>query len=101
MNRRFSRPGMRAVRLLLVSMQKKRFFHLLALTALAADQVVGGPFVVNASAQSAVVVRVVKSGEASLKTQGATARTAPLLRSESVTFNGMALRGRGTMYAVK
>ena len=63
--------------------------------AQAADQVVGGPFVVNVSARSAQVVWVVKAGEASLKAQGANARLAPLLRSESVTFNGLKA---GTVY---
>lgn len=58
-------------------------------SAQAADQVVGGPFVVNVSNRSAQVVWVVKSGEATLTSEGAKARSAPVLRSESVTFNGL------------
>jgi hypothetical protein len=62
---------------------------LIAPAAPAAEEVVGGPFVVNVTTRSAQVVWIVKSGEASLTTAGANPKTAPVLRSESVTFNGL------------
>lgn len=64
-------------------------FALAALPAMAADEVVGGPFVVNVSARSAQIVWVVKSAEVTLSTQGGAPKSAPILHSETVTFNGL------------
>lgn len=60
-----------------------------AFPAMAADEVVGGPFVVNVTARSAQIVWVVKSAEATLSAPGAAPKTAPLLHSETVTFSGL------------
>lgn len=58
--------------------------------ALAADQVIGGPFVVNVSARSAQVVWIVETAEAVLTAQGATdRRAAPVLHAETTVFTGL------------
>jgi len=56
----------------------------------AADKVVGGPLVVNATGRTATVVWVVESGGANLQSQdGSETHSAPTLRSESVRFTGL------------
>jgi hypothetical protein len=60
------------------------------LPLLAADQMVGGPFVVNVTPRSATVVWIVQSGEATLGTSPQTAdRTAPALRVEKIVFSNL------------
>lgn len=72
------------------------FALLAAAPALAADQVIGGPFVVNVSARSAQIVWIVQTGEAILTPQsGGDRRTAPLLHAETTTFTGLQA---GTVY---
>lgn len=56
----------------------------------AADTVIGGPFVVNASARAATVVWIVETGQVSVKAQGASDQhSAPALHAESVTLTGL------------
>ena len=56
----------------------------------AADKLIGGPFVVNVSSRSATVAWVVETGTVQMTAQGGTAAmTAPVLRSEHVTFAGL------------
>ena len=60
------------------------------------ERIVGGPYAVNVGPRSATVMWVVQTGEASLGTAlGKTEKTAPVLRSEKVTFAGLR---RGTTY---
>jgi hypothetical protein len=60
-----------------------------AAAAYAADKVIGGPMVVNVTGRSAQVVWVVQSDEVVLTQQGADPKSAPVLHSETVTFNGL------------
>ncbi len=53
----------------------------------AADEVVGGPFVVNVTGKSATVSWVVKTSE--VKIGGSAARSIPVLRSEKVSFTNL------------
>jgi 3',5'-cyclic AMP phosphodiesterase CpdA len=63
---------------------------------LAADTVIGGPFVVNASARTATVVWIVQTDQVTIKAQGAPEqRSAPALHAESVTMTGLR---PGTVY---
>lgn len=63
---------------------------LLSIAAVAADKVVGGPFVVNVAPGAATIVWVVQSGETKLGTvAGGADRTAPALRAESSSFTGL------------
>jgi acid phosphatase type 7 len=56
----------------------------------AADKVIGGPFVVNATARSATVVWIVQSDEVVMKSSdGSETHTAPVLRAESVMLTGL------------
>ena len=64
-------------------------FVCVALAAMAADQVVGGPFVVNVTGKSATLVWVVQTGEAVLSAQGAEPRSVPTLRSQKIEFRGL------------
>lgn len=58
--------------------------------ATAADQVVGGPIVVNVSGKAATVVWVVKDGEAKVGiSQDAMGTASPALRAEKVGFTGL------------
>jgi hypothetical protein len=62
----------------------------MALPLAAADVVAGGPAVVNVTSRSATIVWIVQSGEVSLKAQdGSGQRSAPSLRVEKTTFNGL------------
>jgi len=57
---------------------------------LAADAVIGGPFVVNASARAATVVWIVQTDQVAIKVRGAAdQRVAPALHAESVTLTGL------------
>ena len=57
---------------------------------LAADTVIGGPFVVNDGARAATIVWIVQTDQVVLKAQGATdQRSAPALHAESVTLTGL------------
>jgi len=61
-----------------------------ALSLTAADAVVGGPFVVNASARSATVVWIVQTDQVVVQQQGSADRkTIPALHAESITLNGL------------
>lgn len=67
-----------------------------ALSAFAADTVIGGPFVVNDTGRSATVVWILQSDQVVLKAQGSSdQRSAPALRAESVTLTGLR---PGTVY---
>ena len=56
----------------------------------AADKVVGGPAVVNATARAATVVWIVQSDEVVMKSvDGSESHTAPALRTESVNLTGL------------
>jgi len=56
----------------------------------AAEVVAGGPVAVNVTNRSATIVWLVQTGEVSLKAQdGSGSRTAPSLRAEKTTFNGL------------
>jgi hypothetical protein len=55
----------------------------------AADKIVGGPMVVNATPRSATVVWIVQSGELTLQPPGGQARTTPSLRVEQTTLTGL------------
>jgi hypothetical protein len=57
---------------------------------LAADKVVGGPFVVNVTARTATVAWIVQTDDATMKTaDGSEVHSAPVLRPESVQFTGL------------
>src|SRR5271157_251067 len=76
------------------AVMKNILFPVLLLAALkplaAADKVVGGPIVVNATSRTATVVWVVQSDEVVMKAQdGSESHTAPALRAESVKFTGL------------
>ena len=72
------------------------FALLAAAPALAADQVIGGPFVVNVSARSAQIVWIVQTGEAVLTPQrGGDRHAAPVLHAETTTLTGLE---PGTVY---
>lgn len=61
-----------------------------ATAALAADKIVGGPFVVNVSPRAATVTWIVQTGEATLgPAPGDTERSAPALRAEKFGFTGL------------
>ena len=60
-----------------------------ALTLIAADKVVGGPMVVNATPRSATVVWIVQSGELTLQPPAGQARKSPSLRVERTTLTGL------------
>jgi hypothetical protein len=64
---------------------------LLAATRLtAAEKLVGGPYVVNVGQRSATVAWVVETSQASIGTvPGKVEKTAPVLRSEKVSFTGL------------
>jgi predicted phosphodiesterase len=65
--------------------------------SIAADRVVGGPYAVNVSQQSATVMWIVQTGEASLGSEpGKADMTAPILRAEKAVFAG--LRAGTTYY---
>lgn len=56
----------------------------------ATDKVIGGPYVVNVTPRSATVAWVVQTGEVTLGTApGKIEKTAPVLRTEKVTFTGL------------
>ncbi len=60
------------------------------LPVLAADKLVGGPFVVHVGPRSATVVWIVETGAASLGTEpGKAEKTVPVLRAEKVTYTGL------------
>jgi len=60
------------------------------LPVLAADKLVGGPFVVHAGPRSATVVWIVETGAASLGSEpGKADQTVPVLRAEKVTYTGL------------
>lgn len=60
------------------------------LPVLAADKLVGGPFVVNVGPKSATVVWVLEAGAVSLGTEpGKADKTVPVLRAEKVTYTGL------------
>ena len=57
---------------------------------LAEERLVGGPYVVNVGQRSATVAWVVETSQASIGTvPGKAERTAPVLRSEKVSFTGL------------
>ncbi len=59
-------------------------------SALAAQKVIGGPYVVNLGPRTATVMWVVQTGEASLGTEpGKTEKSAPVLRAEHTTFTSL------------
>src|ERR1017187_9807183 len=59
-------------------------------TLAAGPKIAGGPFVVNVSRNSATVVWIVQSDEATLlPPAGGAQRTGPSLRVESTTFTGL------------
>jgi len=61
-----------------------------AMAALAADEVVGGPFTVNVTGRTATVVWIVQTGEATLTAQGNTeVKTVPTLRAEKIVFTSL------------
>jgi 3',5'-cyclic AMP phosphodiesterase CpdA len=60
-----------------------------AQTLAAADRIVGGPMVVNATTRSATVVWIVQSGELTLQPPGGPARKSPSLRVEQTTLTGL------------
>lgn len=83
-------------------MRYATFALLLAATSVAsaADKVIGGPFVVNATSRSATVVWVVQSDEVTAKSQdGSETHTAGALHAESVTLTGLKA-GTAYNYAV-
>src|SRR6266567_3982127 len=58
--------------------------------AAAEDKLVGGPYVVNVGQKSATVAWLVQTGVATLGSQpGKAEKTAPVLRSEKVSFTGL------------
>jgi acid phosphatase type 7 len=60
------------------------------LPVLAADKLVGGPFVVHVGPRSATVVWIVETGSASLGTEpGKAEKSVPVLRAEKVTYPGL------------
>jgi 3',5'-cyclic AMP phosphodiesterase CpdA len=60
---------------------------LVASCALAQDKLVGGPYTVNVTQNSATVIWVMQSGQASLgATQGRLDRTSPVLHTERVSY---------------
>jgi acid phosphatase type 7 len=73
---------------------KKRVLLILILFAatslIAEEKLVGGPYVVNVGQRSATVAWVVETGQVSLGTApGQGEKTAPVLRSEKVSFTGL------------
>ena len=66
----------------------------------AQEKVVGGPYVVNATGRSATIGWIVETGQAKLgESPEALTKTAPVLRSEKVSFTGLA-QGRVIHYDV-
>jgi acid phosphatase type 7 len=77
-----------------VQVMKKRVLLILILFAatslIAEEKLVGGPYVVNVGQRSATVAWVVETGQVSLGTApGQGEKTAPVLRSEKVSFTGL------------
>jgi len=58
-------------------------------TLAAADKIVGGPMVVNATARYATVVWIVQSDELTLQAPGGPARKSPSFRVEQTTLTGL------------
>src|SRR5215472_8039631 len=54
-----------------------------------AQQIVGGPFVVNDSARSATIAWIVRDGDVSVRTAGFEAKTSPVLRVDKTTLTGL------------
>jgi hypothetical protein len=74
---------------------QKSFWRLMAMAALAttylvaAQKIVGGPFVVNVTPRTATVVWVVQTDEVTLAGPGGTQKTSPSIRAEKTTLTGL------------
>ena len=71
-------------------MRMPALVFLLSALAYGADKIVGGPYIVNVTPQSATVAWVIQTGEVTLgTTSDKMTKTSPVLRTEKTSFTGL------------